>query len=235
MVRRHLKRIAAPKTWSIKRKEHKWIVRPTPGPHPLKKCLPLNLVIKNMLKYAKTTREVKLILNDGKILVNKVARKDQKFPIGIMDVIEAPEIKEHFRMVYSQQGKLKLTPITEEEAKIRPTKIINKTTLKGKKTQLNFNDGTNMIVEKDGYKVNDTLLIDLTKEKKDSIKKHLKMEKGATIYLTDGKHIGTTGTIEDIQKTFQDQTIVFKSGEETYKTSKKFALIIDDSITTGEK
>lgn len=36
MVRRHLKRIAAPKTWPIKRKEHKWIVRPTPGPHPLK-------------------------------------------------------------------------------------------------------------------------------------------------------------------------------------------------------
>jgi ribosomal protein S4E len=39
-------------------------------------------------------------------------------------------------------------------------------------------------------------MIDLTKDKKDGIK-HLKFEKGAKIYLTDGKHVGTSGIIED--------------------------------------
>ncbi|MFH1331967.1 MAG: 30S ribosomal protein S4e [archaeon] len=235
MVKRHLKRLMAPKTWPIKRKEHKWITRPNSGPHPLKKCLPLNIVIKNLLKYAKTSREVKLILNQGKILINNVARKDPKFPIGLMDVIQVPELKGQYRIVYNPQGKLKLIAISADEAKLKPCKIVNKKTLKGKKTQLNFKDGSNRIVDKDSYKVNDTLIIDLTKEKKDGIKKHLKFEKGATIYLTDGKHVGTTGMIEEIQNTFQNQTIIFKTEKETYKTSKDFALVIDESITTGEK
>jgi small subunit ribosomal protein S4e len=235
MVRRHLKRISAPKTWPIKRKEQKWIVRASSGPHQLKRCLPLNIVMKNLLKYTKTTREVKIILNEGKILVNKVARKDQKFPVGVMDVVEAPELGEQYRMAHSKQGKLKLIAISAEEAKLLPLKITNKTTLKGKKIQLNFNDGTNMILEKNGYKVNDTLIIDLTKEKKDRIKKHLKLEKGAMIYLTDGKHIGTIGIVEDIQSTFQNQTIIFKSDKDTYQTSKDYALVLDDSISTGEK
>jgi len=234
MVKRHLKRLAAPKTWPIKRKENKWITKPSSGPHPIKKSLPLNIVIKNLLKYAKTTREVKLILNNGKILINKVARKDQKFPIGAMDVIEAPEVGERYRMAYTKQGLFNLIPISEEEAKLKPAKITNKTTLKGKKIQLNLNDGTNIIVEKDSYKVNDTVIIDMTSEK-EKIKKHLKFEKGATVYLTDGKHIGVRGTVEGIQSTFQDQTITFKVDKEIYKTSKHFAIVVDDSISTGDK
>ena len=31
MVKNHLKRLAAPKTWGIKRKELVWITRPMPG------------------------------------------------------------------------------------------------------------------------------------------------------------------------------------------------------------
>ncbi len=234
MVRRHMKRMAAPKTWPIKRKEHKWVTRPNSGPHQLKKCLPLNLVIKNMLKYAKTSREVKIILNHGKVLVNNVARKDAKFPIGIMDVIQVPELREQYRMIYNKQGKLRLIAIDQEEAKTKPCKITNKKTLSGKKTQLNLNDGSNMIVDKDSYKVNDTLIIDLTKEK-DRIKKHIKFEKGARIYLTDGKHIGATGMIEEIQNMYPNPTIIFKTEKETYKTPREYALVIDDEITTGEK
>ncbi|MEM4245407.1 MAG: 30S ribosomal protein S4e [Candidatus Nanoarchaeia archaeon] len=235
MVKRHLKRLIAPKGWPIKRKEHKWIIRPNPGPHALSKSVPLNLVIKNMLKYAKTTREVKLILNQRKVLINKVARTDQKFPVGIMDIVEIPEINEHYRMVYNKQGKFILIRIDDEEARFKPVKIINKKTLKGKKTQLNLNDGTNMIVDKDVYKVNDTIIMDLTKESKERIKKHLKFEKGAKVYLTDGKHIGKTGYIEEIQNLFQNQMVTFKSYKETYQTSKEYTLVIDDSISVGEK
>lgn len=235
MVKRHLKRLAAPKGWPIKRKEYKWIIKPNSGPHPLKKCLPLNIVIKNLLRYAKTTREVKIILNQGRILVNKIARKDQKFPVGIMDVVEAPQLKQHYRMIYNKQGKFRLIPISEDEAKLKPAKIINKKTLKGKKTQLNFKDGTNMVVDKDNYKANDTIIIDMTKEGKERIKKHLKFEKGVTVYLTDGKHIGTRGVIEEIQNMFQNQTITFKVDSDVYQTSKEYTLVIDDSISTGEK
>ncbi len=235
MTKRHLKRIPAPKVWPIKRKEYKWVARPNPGPYSLKKCLPLGMVIKNLLKYAKTSREAKLILNERKVLVNKISRKDLKFPLGVMDVIDAPTLKEHFRVVYNPQGKFKLLAISEEEAKLKPLKITDKKTLKGKKTQLNFNDGTNMIISKDTYKTNDTVIADLTKEKESRVKKHLKFEKGARIYLIDGKHIGSIGILEDVQTTYQNQTITFSIGKESFKTSKDFALVIDESITTSER
>ena len=64
MVKRHLSRLTAPKSWPIKRKSTKWITRPHPGPHTLKNCMSLNIVLKNILKYAKTTKEVKKILDD---------------------------------------------------------------------------------------------------------------------------------------------------------------------------
>lgn len=235
MTKRHLKRLTSPKTWPIKRKENKWITRTRPGPHSLKKSIPLKIALREMMGYARTGREAKIILNQGKILVNHMKRNDQKFPVGIMDTIEIPEIKEQYRMIYNDQGKFKFVKINKEEASLKPVRITNKTTLKGKKTQLNFNDGTNMIVDKDSYKVNDTLIIDMNKEEKNKISKHLKFEKGARIYLTDGKHMGNTGIIEEIHTTFQNKSITIKTEKGTYKTQQGYALVIDQSITTGEK
>ena len=43
----HLKRIAVPKSWPIKRKENKWIARPMPGPHSLNHSISLNITAKS--------------------------------------------------------------------------------------------------------------------------------------------------------------------------------------------
>ncbi|MBU4501796.1 MAG: 30S ribosomal protein S4e, partial [Nanoarchaeota archaeon] len=161
MVKRHLSRLGAPKSWPIQRKGIKWIARPSPGPHTLKNCITLSLAIKNLLKYAKTTKEVKIILNEGKILIDKIVRKDHKFPLGIMDVIDIPSTKENFRVLYTDKGKFRLVKISADEGKLKPTKIVGKTILKGKKIQLNFYDGKNLIVDKEEYKVNDTLILEL--------------------------------------------------------------------------
>lgn len=235
MTKRHLKRLTAPKTWPIKRKENKWITRTRPGPHSLETSIPLRIVLREMMGYARTGREAKITLNQGKILVNHAERKDSKFPVGIMDTVEIPDIKEQYRMLYNEQGKFKFVKINHEEAALKPVRITNKTTLKGKKTQLNFNDGTNIIVDKDAYKVNDTLILDMSKEGKHRVAKHLKFEKGAKIYLTDGKHIGNTGTIEEIHTSFQNKSVTIKTEKGTYKTQQGYALVIDQSITTGEK
>jgi len=232
MVKRHLARLTAPKSWPIKRKGIKWIARPSPGSHALKKCITLNLMIQNILKYAKTTKEVKNILNDGKVLIDKKARKDHKFSLGVMDVIEVPETKEHFRVLYSQKGKFKVSKISAEEAKFKPAKITGKTMLKGKKLQLNFYDGKNMIVDKGDFKVNDTVI--LTLGDKPTIKKHLKLEKGALVYLVEGNHKGRSGNVEDIKPIFGNPTIVVKSKDKTFETSKNFAFVVDDSISLGE-
>lgn len=233
MVKRHLPRLIAPESWPIDRKKGvKWIARPSPGPHALMSCITINLLLQNLLKQAKTASEVKKLLYDGKVLVNKKARKDHRFPVGVMDVLDIPIKKEHFRVLYTPKGKFMLHKISEEESKIKPSKITGKTTIKGKKTQLNLSDGRCMIVEKDGFKVGDTLMLSMGDTW--AIKKHIKFDKGAKVYIVEGKYKGMSGTIEDVKQVFRNPTITVKSKNKTFETSKHFAFIIDDSVSLGE-
>jgi len=48
-----------------------YATRPSQGPHKLRECLPLDLILRNKLKYATNAREVKSICMD----------KDAKFTI----------------------------------------------------------------------------------------------------------------------------------------------------------
>ena len=63
--------------------------------------------------------------------------------------------------------------------------------------QVNFYNGNNMLVDKNEYKVGDTLVLSL---KDKNIVKHLKMEEGATVYLTKGKHVGSIGVLKKVLK-----------------------------------
>lgn len=220
---KHLIRLAAPKSWSINRKRIKFITKPRAGPHNLKDSITITTILKDILKYAKTTREVKKILNSDSLLINERIRKDHRFPIGVMDVIAFPKTQEYFRVFYNKKGKFILHPIKKEESAITLYKIANKTILKGKKVQLNLCDGKNIIVKKDSYKVGDTIILS-----NNEVKSHLKFDKGALIYLTGGKHIGTIGVFEGIHEFTGSQAtrIIFKTAKETSETLKEYAFVI---------
>ncbi|MEM3973016.1 MAG: S4 domain-containing protein, partial [Ignisphaera sp.] len=96
---KHLKRLAAPWFWPILRKEYKWVVKPSPGPHPIDRSLPLLVVIRDVLGLAETAREAKRIIFDGKVYIDGVVRKDYKFPVGVMDTISIPDIDFYARFV----------------------------------------------------------------------------------------------------------------------------------------
>ena len=57
MVKNHLSRLNAPKSWPIKRKGIKFITRPGAGAHCLDEGISLSLVIKELMKYAKTLKD----------------------------------------------------------------------------------------------------------------------------------------------------------------------------------
>lgn len=216
-----LKRLAVPKSWPIKRKSIKFIIRPKPGAHPLQLSLPLNVIFRDILKYAKNKKEVKNILHSKTILIDGIRRKDPRIPVGLFDLIEISDTKEYFRVFIDKKGKISLYSIDKNEAGLKPCKIVGKTKIKGK-TQLNFFDGKNTIISKDEYKCGDTLLLALPKQE---IKKHFKLEKGATIYLVGGKHIGQTGIAESISA----EKILYKEASgKSFETLKKYAFVIGD-------
>ena len=225
MAKKHLFRISAPKFWDISRKEKKYTIHPSPGPHGIDNCIPLGLIIRDYLKYAKTSREANRIINQGKIEVDGIVRKDDRFPVGLMDVLTIKELSEHYRLLFDNKGNMILHKISKEESNIKPVKIINKTIIKNKKVQINLFDGKNTMIDKDIYKTADTLVYDLSKK---TFSEHIKFEKGSLIYLMDGKQIGKTGILESIQEQRGNEPtkIILKNGKEKFETLKDYAFVI---------
>ena len=90
---KHLKRLAAPRTVKLHRKEKTWTVKPSPGPHPLDKSVPLCLIVRDYLGLCDTYKEAKRIIANGDILVDSIKRKNHKFPCGLMDTISIPKFR----------------------------------------------------------------------------------------------------------------------------------------------
>ena len=217
MVKNHLKTIAAPKKWPVKRKGRVFILRPNPGPHSLANGLSLNFVLVEMLNLAKTKKEAIYILHNKEVLVDGQRRKEIAFPVGLFDVISIAETKKHYRISMNDKGKFSLIEIEGKESKLKPYKIVGKKSL-GKETQLNLFDGKNLLVDKDIYKVGDTIVVS-----ENVIKEHVKMEKGNSIFLVGGSNLGIVGTIEDVS----NEKIIYKrKANEVFETLKKCAFVI---------
>jgi len=215
----HLKRIAAPKHWEIARKAGTFLARPNPGMHSYDYGIPLVYVIRDKLSLATTRKEVRDILNHQDVLVDGKKRKDHKFNIGFMDVLSFPKIKKSFRVVINTRGKLDVVEIKEKEANQKVVRVKGKTMVKGK-LQLNLSDGRNVLADKDTYKTNDGIVIELPSQK---IIAHLPFAKGAAIFLTGGRHIGKQAVVESID----GNNLVIKTTDgEMYETKKKHAYVI---------
>lgn len=191
----HLKRLKAPKTWRIERKVAKWTVKPSPGPHPVDRSIPLLIVVRDLLKLADTGREARKIIAAREILVDGRARRDYKFPCGFMDVISIPKMNEYYRVLFDSRGVLQLTKIDEERAKWKLCRIENKTMVKGGKIQLNLHDGRNIVVEGNEYKTGDVLRISVPEQE---ILEVIPMEKGNLAMIIGGKHTGQIAEIEEV-------------------------------------
>ncbi len=221
MGKNHLKRLAAPKAWDVKRKGIKFITKPSPGPHGLDAGMPFSVLLRDILKNADTLREIKKIINMNEIKIDGKIRKDFKHPVGLFDTIEFKNTNEYFRIILSRKGKIELVKIKKEEASLKPCKIIGKTMVNGK-LQLNLYDGKNILADNGVYKVGDTLLLILPEQK---INRHLKLDKKSTIFLTGGKHTGEIGNVEDIL----ENKVIYKDKEgNLIETSKKYAFVVGD-------
>lgn len=235
-MKRHLKRLAAPRTWRIKRKERKWTVKPSPGPHKAEKSIPLLLVIRDFLGHARTSREAKKIIKEGKVLVDKRIRKDHKFPVGLMDIIEIPAVKERWLVLFDSKGKIKLNKLTLKGAKYKLCRIMNKSLVKGGKVQLNLHDGRNILVDpkEDGYKTKDTILLDL---KKNRIAGHLPFKEGNKALITGGKHISRVAEIKEykVRRGPEPNKVVLEDDNGVFETIEDYVFVVgDDKLPVKE-
>jgi len=188
----HLKRHVMPTLWPAERKNEKFITKPNPGSHKIKYVVPMVVLLRDVLKYAKTTKEAKFIIHESEVLVNGKKVEDVKFAVGFFDVVEIKKINEKYVVVFDDLGKVKLNPVKDDLVYL---KISSKTILPSKKYQLNFMNGFNLIVDEKMFKqvnVNDSIIYDFNKKK---IVGNVELKEGNFVYIFDGKFQGNSGKI----------------------------------------
>lgn len=220
MVKQHLKRLASPRSWNIKKKNITFTTRPNPGPHPISYQMPITTILRDLLGIAKTTKEVKFLLHNKDCLIDGNFCHDYRRPAGIMDVISIISRNENYRMLINKRNKLYLVKLADEEKAQKLCKISSKTNIKGNKTQLNFTDGRNILVDDSTkYSIGDSLLVELPSQK---IKQHFECKIGAPILLISGNHVGNLATIENIDK----NVLTVKTDKGIFTTKKEFAFVL---------
>jgi len=217
----HMKSLAAPRKWAIPRKIQKWVVKSSPGPHKIENSLPLQVVIRDRLRLCDTASEARYIIGSRDIVVDGKVVTNYRHPVGFMDVISIPRRKEHYRVLLDTKGKIKLIPITKDEAKWKLTRIENKTTVSKGKIQLNLHDGRNILLDNDKYKTSDVLKIEVETQK---ILGVYSFDKGNIAILIGGKHIGQLAKINErvITKSPMPNVVNF----EDFSTSQEHVFVV---------
>lgn len=240
MVKNHLKRFGAPGFWKIGVKSKTWIVRPSPGPHSLRKSIPAIVVLRDMLKFTKTRREARVALLNGLISVNGRKIKSDSFPVGLMDVVSIANLDKHYRIVPTKSF-LDIVEISKDEANKKLVKITGKSTVKGGHIQLNFHDGSNILMkQKDPkksdvtYKVGDSLLIELPSMK---VLDHVEQKSGNQAIVVGGSHISNLVKLIEIRKFVMKPDTVTLAGNEKFDTLRDYVLMVGKDkplVTVGE-
>ena len=114
----------------------------------------------------------------------------------------------------------------EEKDAVRLLKITGKSCLPKGKIQLNMFDGSNILLDKNDYKVGDTLLISLDGK----VVKDLKFDIGASVFIMKGKKVGMQGKLLEIRphKGKRGSNIIVQVGEEKVETAKDYAFVVGD-------
>jgi len=199
-----LKRKPAPAFWPIHRKDLAWVVKPSSGAHSLDTCIPMSLVLRDMLGVAQTRKEGKFILTQGKVIVNGVVYRKDDIPVGLMDVIAFPESDKYYRVMPSKHG-LVLAPISKEESNTSLLRVENKYTV-SKGVQVALHNGSVMLIKvadpKNPVEVpyNTFDVLKVTYPEKQVIQT-LSVKEGNLAVITGGKNIGKQGRIVEIEKT----------------------------------
>jgi len=201
----HLKRLNAPKHWMLDKLGGIFAPRPTPGPHKLRECLPLTILLRNRLKYALTGREVTQILMARHVKVDGKVRTDPTFPAGFMDVVQIEKTNENFRLLYTVKGKFNLHKISPEEAGFKLLKVKNRYLGKGCVPTVCCHDGRTIRYPHPDVHKHDSVKFNL---KTNKIEEIIKFGPGSLLMVTGGRNLGRVGQLKSVEKHEGSDSIV---------------------------
>ncbi len=217
------KRQMIPRTVKIPRKKYFWGTTASAGPHQKDASLPMMHLLRDYLKIGDKEREVTRILNSRAVKVDGKVVKDKQYPVGFMDLISIDNgSNSSYRIVYDKLGRLVPIQTEQENVNIKPRKVVDKKTVKGGKTMLCFHDGHNLIADAKSIETGDVVLYNVKDKKMEGV---IKKQNGARVFLTGGNHVGTIGTIKNIEVSKSSQSNMVAM-EEGYSTIEEYVFLL---------
>jgi len=190
--KKHMKRMYAPKHWMLDKLTGVWAPRPTAGPHKIRECMPLVILLRNRLKYALTYTEAKMIVKGRMVQVDGKVRTDMCYPSGLMDVVTLEKTKENFRLLWDTKGRFVIHKIHKDEATYKLCQVKNlKVGPKGCPFIVTHDSRTIRFPDPE-IKIHDTVRVDIETGK---IIDYIKFEPGVMLMTIRGNNIGRIGTL----------------------------------------
>ena len=197
--------------WPVAKKGNKYVATST---HNVSSSVPLSVLMRDVLKLVRTTRELKKALNERQIKISGKEIRETNYPVGLFDIISAGD--KTFRVIIGENKKFKLEEIKDNGTKI--VKIMGKKNIGKRGVQFNLMDGRN-VISKEKAAVGDTVVYSF---KDNKISKIIKMEKGNEGFVTMGKHAGARGEIlEVVELGGKDIAVIEYSGESKNSSDPK--------------
>jgi len=207
-IKKHLKRLRAPKRWKLDKLGGIWAPNPKSGPHKKLESLPLILILRNRLKYALNSQEAVQILQQRVVQVDKKTRTEKNYPTGLMDVISIEKTQENFRLLVDTLGRFILHRIDQNESFLKLCKVIKTTIGQRGVPNIVTHDGRTIRFPDPFVKKNDTILYDLAKKK---IIDFIKFDVGSLCVVIGGPSVGRIGIVLQQEKNDnQEETIKMK-------------------------
>lgn len=177
----HQKRHNTPTRIPIKRKGTKYVVRAINNPT---ESVPVIIAVRDMLKIARTGKEVNELRKEKILKINGRTVIDGKEGVQLFGVLSVGD--KNYRLSLLPTNKFFFEET--KDATKRVSKIIGKRLVDGGKVQINLYDGTS-VIGKSEMKVGDSLYVDNSQK----IVKHVSLSAGAEVFIIAGKYTGISG------------------------------------------
>jgi small subunit ribosomal protein S4e len=236
----HQKRPSAPSTWPIKRKLAKqhFLPKINPGPHNKDYGMPLLVLVRDVLKIAKNRKEAKFILANRQILVDGRVRTDEKFPVGLMDVVEVPGFDKAYRIQLHESNKLIARELTDGEKEYKVCQVIGKRNVRGGDTQVSLHDGRNILLAEGDERIAQiqgqcSLKIAIPSQE---ILEVYSLEEEARAMVTEGRHRGKVGSVQEISRRYgpkASEAVLFDEEdveEREFRTALDYVFVIGPDL-----
>ena len=231
---RHSKRLSAPSAYAIKRKHGVFTIRPYPTRGAYDLSIPLGIILRETLGYAKTLNEVKKILHNKYVKIDGKFKTHYKHSLGLMDVLEITKTKEFYRLVpYKGKKRVTLHKLTEKESKRKLLQVKKKHSMKGGLIQFTFHDGTTKAINPaEEYTINyheispkDTVLYNI---ESGEYEEHYPFAEGNMGLIIGGHSVGLLGKISEIESLVgrKTRTITFETEDGEFKTTDTHIFIV---------